>query len=117
MARKVGFDRPDTEPKKSIADSYLDEFRKKHNHDLSPNTQPMPKAPKRKREWVSIIFMMVWISGWSIGILFALGVLMSGTADAFLLIWLAFAILGWFVAVFVLTALLRGREPFQKSKK
>ena len=117
MARKIGFERPDTEPKKSIADSYLDEFRKKHNHKLSPNAQPTPKAAKVKRNWVVILFLSFWLTGWSIGIVTVLMLITSGSTDSFLFIWVGFALLGWFVAVYVLIQQIKGVKPFQKKSK
>jgi hypothetical protein len=97
MVRKVGFDQKDTEAKKSIAESYLDEFRKKHNHALSANPY---KPVARKRNWFFILFTAFWLICWTAGILVALGFALSGTAESgsqtFLFIWLVFAVIGWF---------------------
>ena len=108
MVRKVRFSREDTEPKKSIADSYLDEFRKKHNHELSTNTQPSPKATKVKRNWVVIIFLLIWLTFWSIGVLTVISIVAGGNPEPFLLIWLTAAIFGWIVVVAILTKSKRG---------
>jgi hypothetical protein len=117
MARKIGFGRPDTEPKKSIADSYLDEFRQKHNHELSRNTQRTPKAPKVRRNWVVIIFMTVWLTFWSIGILTVIGVIAGGNPEPFLLVWLTAAIAGWIVAAAVLRKQIKGKPLKPQDNK
>ncbi|WP_069298871.1 hypothetical protein [Neptunicoccus sediminis] len=109
MARKVGFSKPDTEAKKSIADSYLDEFRQRHNHGLSPD--PYAARPERKRNWFVIAFLMLWLTGWSGGILLVGAILLDGAGDSFLYIWLTAAVLGWGVAVYVLIRQLRGIPP------
>ena len=109
MVRKVRFSREDTEPKKSIADSYLDEFRKKHNHELSTNTQPSPKAAKVKHNWVVIIFLLIWLTFWSIGILTVISIVAGGNPEPFLLIWLTAAIFGWIVVVAILKRMLKGK--------
>ncbi|GGA15207.1 hypothetical protein [Neptunicoccus cionae] len=113
MARKVGFSKPDTEAKRSIADSYLDEFRQRHNHELSPD--PYGAKQERKRNWFVIVFLTLWLTGWSGGILLVSAILRDGNGDSFLYIWLAAAVLGWGVAVYVLIQQLKGR-PLSKGK-
>ena len=109
MARKVGFDTPDTEPKRSIADSYLDEFRAK-TATKSPST-PTPvrtSKPRVRRNWFVIIFTTVWITFWSFGILTAVGMLLSGGPVVFMTIWLAAACVGWFFALGVIIKQIKG---------
>lgn len=58
------------------------------------------------------VFLSVWLIGWSTGIVFAFGALLSewGTGPSlFLIVWLTFAILGWFFAVGFLFKIIRGR--------
>lgn len=112
MARKIGFSRPDTEAKNSIADSYLDEFRQRHNHDLKPD--PYGAPPKRKRNWFVILFLLLWLTGWSGGMLLVTGIILSGEADLFLLVWLAAASVGWIFAVYVLVQQIKGK-PVSKG--
>lgn len=112
MARKIGFSRPDTEAKKSIADSYLDEFRQRHNHDLKPD--PYATAPKRKRNWFAIVFLGVWLTAWSCGITVVAGVLLAGKGEPFLYFWLAAASVGWVIAVYVLLQQIKGK-PVSKG--
>lgn len=59
------------------------------------------------------VFLFIWLIGWSTGIVFAFGALMSEWASSgpsfFLIIWLTFAIIGWFFAVTFLFRIIRGR--------
>lgn len=109
MARKVGFDTPDTEPKRSIADSYLDEFRAKATNSRTRAATAAP-APRQKvqRNWFVLIFMIVWITFWSFGILMAIGMLLAGGPVAFMLIWLGAACVGWVVALGVIIKQIKG---------
>ncbi len=105
MARKVGFEKPDTDPKKSVADSYLDEFRAKSK--TQQQTAPRPKRRVR-RNWFVIIFLTIWIICWSFGILLAIGMLIADGPVAFILIWLAAACFGWVIALGALIAQIKG---------
>ncbi|PLS23235.1 hypothetical protein [Neptunicoccus cionae] len=113
MARKIGFSKPDTEAKKSIAESYLDEFRQRHNHSLSPD--PNGKPQKRKRNWFVIAFLAFWLTCWSAGILLVASILRDGNGDFFLFIWLVAAVFGWGLAVFALMKQMKGK-PVSKGK-
>jgi hypothetical protein len=116
MARKVGFDRPDTdretEPKRSIADSYLDEF---HAKNRTASTAKPDSKPKVKRNWFVLIFMLTWITFWSFGIIMALGVVLTGGFDLFMIIWLIAASFGWIVALSVIIKAYKGKlRPKEK---
>ncbi|MCI4664189.1 MAG: hypothetical protein MRY74_05655 [Neomegalonema sp.] len=63
------------------------------------------------------IFLMIWLSGWSLGILFAYTTLSDilresdGALDpgaAFLVVWLIAAVAAWFVAAYVLIRAISG---------
>lgn len=112
MARKIGFSQPDTEAKKSIADSYLDEFRQRHNHGLKPD--PNASAPKHKRNWFAIVFLGIWLTAWSCGMLMVSGILLTGNGEPFLFIWLTAASVGWVIAVYVLVQQIKGK-PVSKG--
>lgn len=103
MARRVGFGTP--KAKRSVADEYADRFRKRaHDQKATPKL-------RIKRQWFPIVFLCVWLVLWTAGILFVIGVLFGGSgADTFLLIWLAFAVFGWFGAVKALITLFKGEQ-------
>ena len=105
MARKVGFSEPDRE-KKSTADSYLDEFRARSRAQSAHEASQ--KRVVRKRQWVPIIFLMVWLAGWSGGILLAFSAIANGASDGGLWVWILVACLAWVGAVLALIWLLKG---------
>lgn len=112
MARKVGFEKPDTEPAKSIADRYLDEFRAKAKSETA--RPPAPK-PKRRRNWILILFMSIWITAWTFAILMAIGMLFSGGPVVFMVVWLTLACIGWIVALVILIRNIRGIPVQEKD--
>lgn len=114
MARKVGFDTPDTEQKKSIADSYLDEFRAKSARTKTPAPAPRQRV---QRNWFVLIFMVIWITFWSFGILMAIGMLLSGGPVAFMALWLAAACVGWIVALGVIIKQIKGTPVVDESSQ
>mgnify|MGYP001628231229 CR=1 FL=1 len=112
MARKIGFSKPDTEAKKSIADSYLDEFRQRRKS--APPPDPDTSSPERKRNWFVIAFLAIWLTCWSAGILLVASILRDGNGDFFLFIWLVAAVFGWGLAVFALMKQMKGK-PVSKG--
>lgn len=110
MARKVGFDEPDTEKKKSIANRYLDEFRAKSSTEIKAKTI----HTRVTRDWFTVVFLLVWLAGWTFGILFCVGALVFGSNEAivviFLFIWAAAACAFWLLAVKALIKELRGNQ-------
>lgn len=63
--------------------------------------------------WFAIIFLIFWLCGWTLGIVFAIGAVLGEMSSGafgphlFLLVWIAFALVGWVVAFGVLIGLLR----------
>lgn len=61
----------------------------------------------------AIVFLIVWLCGWTAGIVFAIGAFWTGFASEaagvhwFLLIWIAFALVGWVAAFRVLWGMIR----------
>jgi len=97
-----------------LAKPLLRQYRAKSRALTTQNTTPPPNpkpAPKAKRKWLTIIFLTFWLCGWSLGILVAGAVAISGDGGWFILIWLTVAIIGWFAVVAVLIAHLRGSPP------
>ncbi|MEM7270790.1 MAG: hypothetical protein AAF401_16255 [Pseudomonadota bacterium] len=63
-------------------------------------------------------FLIVWLVGWTSGIVFALSEIVEqglGAADFGLFVWVAFAVIGWIFAVVMLFRVITGR-PLGKSK-
>lgn len=111
MTRKIGFEKADKKVnKKSIADSYLDEFRARTAKPKPKQPESITKSsPRRKRNWVAIIFLCVWLVGWSFGIMFAAAIIASGDAPFFIFIWITAALAGWVIAFFILLGLIKGK--------
>ena len=61
----------------------------------------------------AIGFLIFWLCGWTVGIVFAVGAFLSSVDDGaigpewFLLVWIVFAVFGWFVALRILLGLIR----------
>lgn len=110
MTRKIGFSRTDREKKKkSIAESYLDEFRARKSQQTTVKTSSVaPGRVRRKRNWVAILFLCVWLIGWSFGIMLAAAILFGGDAPFFIYIWIIAAVIGWIIAFFILLGLIKG---------
>ena len=99
MARRVGFG----DEKKSVAEAHLDKFRARSRE----KAQAQKPAPRTKRQWIPITFLMFWLAGWTAGMALAfLTVLEDG--EFFLWIWLFFAAIGWLSAAVALIKLLKG---------
>ena len=84
-----------------------------------PQTKPTPRATKTDAEPMSgpvrvftIIFLGVWLLGWSGGIIFAVSALFTDNdfSKFFLIFWIVLASAGWLFAVKALRALLRGEQ-------
>ena len=106
MSRKVGFDRPDTE--KKVADRVLDRFRAKTRAKKAAVAKAAAdEAAKPRRQWGPIIFIFLWLCGWTVGVVFAGMLILAGEAEPGLIIWEVFAVIGWFVAAGVLYFLIR----------
>ena len=84
-----------------------------------PQTKPTPRATKTDAEPMSgpvrvftILFLGVWLLGWSGGIIFAVIALFTGNdfSKFFLIFWIVLASAGWLFAVKALRALLRGEQ-------
>ncbi|MCP5076402.1 MAG: hypothetical protein GY947_24315 [Rhodobacteraceae bacterium] len=120
MVRRIGFSEDKVDKtRKSTADRYLDEFRAKGRKQAAEVTKKaarvQTKPTERKRQWVAIVFLFIWLLLWTGGIIAAAGAFLQGEDRGFLAIWIAFATLGWFFAVFMLKKLLRGK-PLNNSK-
>ncbi len=99
MARRVGFG----SKKESVAEAHLDTFRER-SRAQALGRRP---APKVQRQWIPIIFLIFWLSGWSAGMAFALLTALKG-GEVFLWVWLFFAAFGWAAAAISLIKLLKG---------
>lgn len=81
--------------------------------DADEGADAPEKLSLGKRIW-GIVFLSVWLTGWSFGCYFAiqerLKLSYGDEGYIFLTIWLAIAIPGWFFAAWTLFRLLRGDE-------
>lgn len=73
------------------------------------------------RNWLAIIFIAVWLVGWTFGIYMAASAVLPHTSrdgigfdNAFMMIWIIAAMAGWLIAARVLWKLLKG-EPLSKQ--
>lgn len=73
------------------------------------------------RNWFAIIFIAVWLVGWTFGIYMAATEMLPHTShdgigfdNAFMMVWIIAAVAGWFLAARVLWKLLKG-EPLKKQ--
>ena len=105
MARKVGFDTG--QDRKGIADRVLDDHRAKAREKRE--VEQARVAARKSRPWFAIIFLFVWLCGWTVGIVFVGFVIIGGDAEPFLFVWEALAIAGWLVAFGVFVKLLLNR--------
>ena len=108
MVRKVGFEQEKPKAKKSIADSYLDEFRARSAQKRRAEAPVAPSRHRVRRNWVLIVFLSVWLMFWSFGILTVSAIIASGGAPLFLFIWLIAALVGWFVVFVILRRQIKG---------
>ncbi|MGR3513656.1 MAG: hypothetical protein ACU0GG_12915 [Paracoccaceae bacterium] len=80
--------------------------------DADPGEDPEPMTLGKRIG--GIVFLSVWLTGWSFGCYFAIQERMrlsyGDEGYIFLTIWLAIAIPGWFIAAWTLFRLLRGDE-------
>lgn len=82
--------------------------------DLDRRARSEAAAPGGFR-LIPILFLLVWLTGWSFAIRMALGMLLDQLEEGdafpsvFLAFWLAFAVLGWVVAARLLFRLIFGR--------
>lgn len=112
MARKVGFDTP--KKRQTVADRVMDEHRARARakrdaaQEAAAPDVPEPAARPRRR-WGTILFLSIWLSLWSVGVFFVGLIILSGEGEPFLLVWEAFALIGWVAVVSILVKLIRNR--------
>ncbi|PIB25920.1 hypothetical protein BFP76_13070 [Amylibacter kogurei] len=103
MVRRVGFSEPDKEAR-----------RKRGVYKNTANDPPKPQhendEPQSSRLF-TLIFLSVWLIGWSTAIYFVFNVIIRGEGGVFLYVWLIAALIGWCFVVFILFTLI-----FNKSK-
>lgn len=117
MTRKVGFETGET--RKGVADRVLDQYRakaraKRAAEQATGDRDARDNAPgggdaRPKRQWVPILFLTLWLTAWSGGILLALSLILRGGAEPFLYIWISAAVIGWIIAFGILVRLIRAR--------
>ena len=82
--------------------------------ERDPDVADLPEKMSLGKRLYGIVFLSVWLSGWSVGCYLALQERLKlsygDEGYIFLTIWLAIAIPGWFLAVWTLLRLLRGDE-------
>jgi hypothetical protein len=106
MVRRVGFGNKDNE-ESGLTTAEL--IKSRLDSAAEPqDTKPM-SGPVRV---FTIIFLGVWLLGWSGGIIFAVIALFTGNdfSKFFLIFWIVLASAGWLFAVKALRALLRGES-------
>lgn len=120
MVRKVGFE--DGSSRKSVADRVLDEHRAKARARRAAEAEAKAEARNRPASATTgggvargfkIVFLLVWLTLWTGGVLMVAFVILSGEVHAgpliFMLIWEAFAIFAWVAVVRSLLRLVRGQ--------
>lgn len=131
MARRVGFG-DDSPPKKKATPRSkplskprptLASLARLRRERKSPGVEA-PKTPLLGRLFVGG-FLLIWLTGWSAGIIFAIGAFLGefgefrGGGDlfarGFLFVWISFALIGWWFAARALLRIIRG-EPIQTGK-
>ena len=113
MVRRVGFGSTDDE---QTAPSTAEVT----NSRLDSGAQPQDTKPISGPVRVFIvIFIGIWLVGWSVGIIFAVIALFMGDdfSKLFLIFWIVLASGGWLFAVKFLIALLRGKIVHRGSKR
>ncbi|PLX36676.1 MAG: hypothetical protein C0606_12680 [Hyphomicrobiales bacterium] len=87
-----------------------------------PQNRTAAPARPTSRNWFAIVFLLVWLVGWTFGIFMAATEMLPpisggslGFDNLFVMVWLALAVAGWFLVVRVLIKLLRG-EPLKSER-
>ena len=96
--------------------------RKEKPETRTPSRAPSTRRPKARKQTeieamgagarvFQIVFIVIWLAGWSIGILMAFLFLFSddGFSKVFLVLWLVLASTFWVMAFKRLKALIRGK--------
>jgi hypothetical protein len=81
---------------------------------LKADTEATPQFQSLGARIFGVLFLGVWLIGWTGGIGFATFALFSsdtGFSKVFLFIWLSAAVIGWWFAVRTLIRLLKGKKP------
>ncbi|GHA46006.1 hypothetical protein GCM10008927_08950 [Amylibacter ulvae] len=104
MVRRVGFSEPDTEAKKKRG-----VYRNAANDAVETNSNEIESGTPPGRLF-SIIFLCLWLTGWSAAIFFVFDTIINGNGGAFLYVWLILALIGWCVAVLKLFTLVFGKH-------
>ena len=115
MARRVGFGdggekrQAPSEPPPGPQPAQAPQRRPLNLRFRTPVPRTLFRGQARPVVWVVLAFLGFWLVAWTAGILFALGqVLGSPDAEPFLYLWLAFALIGEAVAVWVMINILQG---------
>lgn len=128
MARRVGFG--DSEEKQAESAAARKEKRARRDHaqraalDERPARRRGDDEPPRREgrggvgRLIAGVFLLIWLCGWSAGIVFAFGAMMDeglSGGGLFLIVWLSVAIAGWVFAARMLLRLVRG-EPLRRRR-
>ena len=131
MVRRVGFGDDSPPPKKDTPKSRSAANPRPTLASLSraKRDRNTPAAPGAKTPLLARLFiggfLLVWLTGWSAGIVFALGAFLGEFVDfgpgdifvkGFLFVWISFALIGWWFAARALLRVLRG-QPLQAAKR
>ena len=114
MVRKVGFGQTEKKSKPSVADRYVEEFRAKSRHQKT-NEAAAAKTPLMARIAI-VTFLLIWLTGWTAGVITVAVILISDGFDIFLIIWEILAIGGWIIAVFALIQTIKGKTIVSKKR-
>lgn len=110
MARKVGYGDGKEGKKTSVAERYLDEFRAK----VLAAQKPVSSA--NWRPWLRNLFLVIWMTVWTLAILIVGPLLSAGEIDApgILLLWCGAAVFAWIMGLKSLLRAVSGK-PMRDS--
>jgi len=135
MVRRIGFGEPDKEDD-GIRRKRLQRYKRLTAAPWGARdkgTKPAPTgrfknpviprdaspAGRRRATWIIIGFLALWLAAWTFGLVSAFDAFANSTGGAaiFMAIWLAFAVGGEVIVVFLLLALLFGKDVSKRKSK
>ena len=112
MVRRIGFG--NSELPEDISEKPDDSSAQSTYARLKASPKATPQFQSLGARIFGVLFLGVWLIGWTAGIGFAAFALFnsdSGFSKVFLFIWLSAAIIGWWFAFRTLIRLLKGKKP------
>ena len=113
MARRIGSDGARDKRIPSIADQHLDSFRAKARAKKKAKAAAKAATSAKIRDLTfripRIIFLLVWLLGWSAGVLFVAVMMFTGKGNLFLVVWEIFAVFGWYAGFRALINTIKGK--------